>query len=225
MTDESEERYWTDSYDALYSNENRTLSLVNNTSTAYNNFKNIPNNNIFVELEKKLETGDVTIDNLFDYLRKHPDMLKFSFDDEKKMKEIKVERSTKLTFLNDSIKRLCNMSYYISEMLKILILKSSPEWQSAGGVNVVMSSDNADYCTNKGHNNPLTTISDMPLHAGGSKSRRRHRHRRKLVRKTRRGHGRTHKSKSKSMSKPKTHRRRRHSHVRVRKHKKYTRKH
>ena len=37
-----------------------------------------------------------------------------------KMSEIKVKRDTRLTFYDVSIKRLCDMSYYISEMLKIL---------------------------------------------------------------------------------------------------------
>jgi len=207
--DEPEERHWTDSYDASYSDKDRTLSLVDNTSINYNRFKN--KDNIFAMLEQNLETyaNGVTIDTLFNYLRKHPDMLKFSFDNEGKISEIKVKRDTRLTFFNDSVKRLCDMSYYISEMLKILILNSDTDWQPKDKVKVVMDESNQTYCIHKGHSNPIPPPSDNSVAAGGSKSQRRHRRR---VRKTRRGRIR------KSMSK--THRRKRHS--RIRKHKKNT---
>ena len=217
--EERQERLWTNSYDASYSDEDRTLSLVDNTSGQYEVFKLFPKANIFAELQDKLTKTDVdmNMDKLFDYLRKHPDMLKFTFDNEGKMSEIKVKRDTRLTFYDVSIKRLCDMSYYISEMLKILISNSNTDWQTKDKVKVVMDESNKNYCIRKGYFNHLVSKqSDTALSAGGHKSRRRHIHRRKPARKTRRGC--TQKSKSKS----KTHRRRRHSRVRKSKRNTYT---
>jgi hypothetical protein len=213
MDEETNVRHWTDHYNASsYSDEDRTLSLVDHISKIYKNFigKTIIEGNIFAELEKQTK-----IDDLFTYLKKHPGMVKFYFDYKNKMSTIEVDRDTKFTFNPIAKKRLCDMSYYIIEMLQILMSNSSTDWQTAGGVKVVMSSGNHTYCIEKGHSNPLATPSDIPVSAGGSKSRRRHRRHRKPARKTRRG--RTRKTKSK------THRRGRHSHVRKHKKNTYTR--
>ena len=143
-------------------------------------------------------------------------MLKYEFDENKKISKIKVDPNRTHTFFDNSIQRQCNMSYGIAEMLKLLTSpkNSDPSWQTEGGVKVEMS--NELYCQDKGHtmvSKPNLLRNDTAASAGGSKSRRRHRRR---VRKTRRGRTR----KTKSKSKTKTHRRKRHS--RIRKHKKNT---
>jgi len=209
MDEETNVRHWTDDEDSSFSDIDRTKNFVDSIGGIYELSRGTKNNE-FSTLEKK----KVNIDDLFKYLTKHPDMLKYEFDENKKISKIKVDPDRKFTFLDDSIQRQCNMSYSIAEMLKLLTSPTNSDlsWQTEGGVKVEMS--NEPYCKDKRYN--MVSKNDAAVSAGGSKSRRRHR--RKPVRKTRRGH--TRKSKSKSKSKPKTHRRRRHS--RVRKHKNYT---
>jgi hypothetical protein len=130
-------------------------------------------------------------------------MIKYEFDNSKKLTKIMVDPSSLFTFKDDSKVRQCDMSTYITEFLK-LVLENRP-------IEAVMV--NKDNCKNVEGSAEYKAAAegDTPVAAGGSKSRRRRRYRRH-ARKTRRG--RTRKSKAK------THRRRRHS--RVRKHKKYT---
>ena len=207
--EETNVRHWTDAEDSSFSDIDRTKNFVDYIGGIYENLRDTKYNE-FSTLEKK-----VNIDDLFLYLKKHPDMLKYEFDENKKISKIKVDPNRTHTFFDNSIQRQCNMSYGIAEMLKLLTSpkNSDPSWQTEGGVKVEMS--NELYCEDKGHtmvSKPNLLRNDTAASAGGSKSRRRHR--RKPARKTRRGRGRIRKSKSK------THRRKRHS--RIRKHKKNT---
>ena len=199
-----EARHWTDNQNSLYSDEDRTKNLVDHISMIYQNFigKTIIQGNIFAELEKQTK-----IDDLFTYLKKHPDMLKYKFDEEGQMSKIEVDPNRKFTFLDDSKRRQCDMSRYITDMLTILLVNSDKLWQTNGGVMVDMS--NVGFCSNYHHAGGTTPLRNS-ISDGDHKSRR------KPARKTRRGRGR----KFKSMSKSKTHRHRRHS--RISKHKKYT---
>jgi hypothetical protein len=143
-------------------------------------------------------------------------MLKYKFDESGKMSKIIVDPNKKFTFLDSSFKRQFNMSYGITEMLKLIIENSKfSDWQTSEGVTIEMS--NEYFCKNKGYNESrqISTgfgdTASAASAAGGSKSRH------KPARKTRRGRTRKYKSKSK------THRRRRHSHVRKHKKNTYTR--
>lgn len=223
MGEVQKEKYWTDSKDESYSDEDRTKNFVEHIKRLLEFENDNPSRKILPPELKKL---NLSLQELIGYLEKHPDMLKYEFGQDDKISKIKVDPSRTLTFFNDSINRQCNMSYGISEMLKILTSNSQSydEWKSGGNVEVEMS--NEDYCKDKGFTSMPGTLSrldvlasdfddnrsDTALHAGGRKSRRRR------ARKTRRGRNRKAKSKSKTTSK--TRRRRRHS--RVRKHKKNT---
>jgi hypothetical protein len=147
-----------------------------------------------------------TIDDLIGYMKMHPDMIKYEFDDNKKLTKIMVDPYSLFTLKANSKVRQCDMSTYITEFLK-LVLENRP-------IEVIMS--NQEYCKGVEGSAEAKAAAegDTPVAAGGSKSRRRHR--RKPARKTRRGRGRNRNRKSKT----KTHHRIRHS--RVRKHKKYT---
>lgn len=229
--EEQKEKHWNDIKDDSYSDEDRTKKFVEHIKTLLVFDNNSASSKILPSELKKLQPS---LEELIDYLEKHPDMLKYEFGADGKISKIKVDPSRTFTFFKDSIKRQCNMSYGISEMLKILTLesKSSNEWKSGGNVEVEMSNEN--YCKGKGitsmaESSTLLNVHEsningnpsyIPISAGGHKSRRRHRHRRKPARKTRRGRTRIRKSKSKAKSK--THRRKRHSRVRVSKHKKNT---
>lgn len=213
----AEDKHWTDPKDTSYSDEDRTTDLADDFIKKYKIMIKNPDHNIFAPLQKRL-SDSITINDLLDYLEKHPDMLKYEFDENGKMSKIIVDPNRTFTFLDDSIERQCNMSYGITEMLKLITLRenSDPTWQTNGGVKIVMS--NKSFCEGKGYTKPLQ-ISTGPGNtagsAGGSKSRRRHR---RHAHKTRRGRGRGRSRKPKAKSK--THRRRRHS--RIRKHKKNT---
>ena len=212
MDEETNVRHWTDAEDSSFSDIDRTKNFVDYIGGIYELSRGTKNNEF-----STLEERKVNIDDLFKYLTKHPDMLEYEFDENKKISKIKVDPDRTLTFFDDSIQRQCNMSYGIAEMLKLLTSPKNSDlsWQTEGGVKVEMS--NELYCKDKGHtmvSKPNLLRNDNAASAGGSKSRRRHR--RKPVRKTRRGCTR----KSKAKAKSKTHRHRRHS--RVRKHKKYT---
>jgi hypothetical protein len=178
------------------------------------------------EIEKKLKKQDSSvefnIDKFINYLRRHPDMLKYEFGTDGNFVKIIVDPFRFLTFTHKSKKRQCNMSYGITELLNAYCKDNGNK------VEVVMG--NQSYCESEGFIlpptidttsksvepvgsddlvepvKPVKSVGHAALSLGGSKSRR------KPARKTRRG--RTRKSKSK------THRRRRHS--RVRKHKKNT---
>jgi hypothetical protein len=214
-------KHWTDPKDTSYSDKDRTRNLADDFIEKYKIMIKNPDHNIFAPLEKRLleSKNGITIEYLLDYLKEHPDMLKYVFDENGKMSKIIVDPNRMFTFLDDSFERQCNMSYGITEMLKLITLpkNSDPRWQTDGGVKIEMS--NEPFCKSKGYYEPLqisTGSGDTSVSAGGSKSRR------KFVRKTRRGRGRGRGRgrKSKSNAKSKTHRRRRHS--RARKHKKNT---
>jgi hypothetical protein len=154
------------------------------------------------------------IPELISYIKKHPDMLKYKFDKDQKLIKIIVAPNSFFTFKQKSKERQCDMSYGITELLKLHV----------GHLPIGVEMANETDCNSQGFESKLqpqpTTYeseSDIPVSAGGSKSRR------KPARKTRRGRGRGRSRKPKSNAKSKTHRHRRHS--RVRKHKKYTRKH
>jgi hypothetical protein len=196
------------------------------------------------EIEKKLKKQDSSvefnIDKFINYLRRHPDMLKYEFGTDGNFVKIIVDPFRFLTFTHKSKKRQCNMSYGITELLNAYCKDNGNK------VEVVMG--NQSYCESEGFILPptidTTSKSVEPVgsddlvepvkpvksvepvgsddlvepvkpvksvgHAALSLGGSKSR--RKPARKTRRG--RTRKSKSK------THRRRRHS--RVRKHKKNT---
>jgi hypothetical protein len=211
MDEEQKEKYWTDIKDDSYSDKDRTKDFVKHIQ----HFLKIDSTSGGIMLTAELKKLNPNLQQLIDYLEKHPDMLKYEFGQDGKISKIKVDPSRTFTFFKDSIKRQCNMSYGISKMLKILTSnsESSNDWKSGGNVEVEMS--NEDYCKDKGITSmpapgtlPRLDVlaSNIPVSAGGRKSRR------KPARKTRCGRNRKAKSK--------THRRRRHS--RVRKHKKNT---
>jgi hypothetical protein len=209
-------KHWTDPKDTSYSDKDRTENLADDFIVKYRLMNDYPAHNIFVPLEKGL-SDSITIQNLLDYLKEHSDMLKYVFDENGKMSKIIVDPNRTFIFFDDSIQNQCNMSYGITEMLKLITLpkNSDPTWQTDGRVKIEMN--NESFCEGRGYNQPLqisTGSGDTSVSAGGSKSRR------KPARKTRRGRGRGRGRSRKS--KAKTHRHRRHS--RVRKHKKYTRK-
>jgi hypothetical protein len=224
---------WTEPSKTTYSDKDRTKDLADEFSIIKYPFMNdYPQSNIFAPLERRLlDSGNgITIQNLLDYLKKHPDMLKYVFDENGKMSKIIVDPNRTFTFLDDSFRRQCNMSYGITEMLKLIIENSKfSDWQPTGNKTAV-EMNNETFCVEKKYKGegvktePLqisTGYGDTSVSAGGgSKSRRRHR---RHAHKTRRGRGRGRSRKPKSNAKSKTHRHRRHS--RVRKHKKYTRKH
>ena len=208
-----EDSLWTQLLNDSYSDEDRTKNLADDISEKYNIFVKTPQHNILFPLEKNLQSTGITINDLLDYIKKHPNMLKYEFDEDKKMKKIIVNLETMFTFFDASLKRQCEISYGITEMLKLVLDNSKFSiWQTSKGTSVEMI--NEPFCIEKGFTNPsLASQTDTSLHAGGNKSRRRHRRHRKPTRKTRCGR------KSKSTSK--TYHRKHHSRLHGYKHKKY----
>jgi len=225
--------YWYSKKNVITDSKSRTFLLTRGLTNA----NDLPySDHPFDSLKKKIKDMEKYQDirSLIYYIERHPDMLRYEFDKNQNLVKIIVDPNRLFTFLDDSIQRQCNMSYGITELLKLHIFSLKKLIQVEIG--------NENYCSKQGFTNKLSPAdtsnaaatslddtslpesdvalpgSDVALPGGGHKSRRRRRHRRKPVRKTRRGRGRIRKSKAKAKSK--THRRKRHS--RIRKHKKYT---
>jgi hypothetical protein len=210
------EYYWNSDKNDLFLDSNdhlgRTTKLIDALELMIDDDKY---KDFETKIRKKIYIDDIgnsryfSINTLTSYMNLHPDMIKYEFDANNKLTRIKVKPYSLFTLKANSKVRQCDMSTYITELLKLF---------THNGIEVIMS--NQEKCKGVEGSAEAKAVTalpvegDTPVAAGGSKSRRRHR--RKPARKTRRGRGRNRNRKSKT----KTDHRIRHS--RVRKHKKYT---
>ena len=72
----------------------------------------------YYEFSKRLAQTDIGIVNLITYIRENPGILKYIFDDGGELVKIQVDTDTSFNFTKDSTKKLCDMLFGVTELLK-----------------------------------------------------------------------------------------------------------